>query len=172
MTLLYVLLIDFAAIRKMTVAQPRQFFITNNCAETVWVAGAGNRTPVFSGSSGGLDLPAGSTVTASLPTPRLAAASGDVVSALFDANGKGSCQTGDFGGLWCQHAGAGTTIHADGILTGSPSGAVFPEGGNSLRLHLHACWIGAHGTAALCRDLLLNGKLTNPSMSASMKRRY
>ncbi|HWY09462.1 MAG TPA: malectin domain-containing carbohydrate-binding protein [Candidatus Acidoferrales bacterium] len=32
-------------------AQTRQFTIKNNCSETVWVAGAGNPTPVFTAGS-------------------------------------------------------------------------------------------------------------------------
>jgi regulation of enolase protein 1 (concanavalin A-like superfamily) len=107
----------------ISVAQTRQFVITNNCAETVWVAGAGNPIPVFNGSSGGLELPAGATVTTSLPTPWVGGRFWGRRQCTFDANGKGSCQTGDCGGLQCQHAGAGNTSLAEFTLTGAASGA-------------------------------------------------
>ena len=107
----------------MAIAQTRQFVITNNCAETVWVAGAGNPTPVFNGSSGGLELPSGATVTTSLPTPWVGGRFWGRRQCTFDANGKGSCQTGDCGGLQCQHAGAGNTSLAEFTLTGSATGA-------------------------------------------------
>jgi regulation of enolase protein 1 (concanavalin A-like superfamily) len=120
---LYAVLILFFAFGGMADAQTRQFVITNNCAETVWVAGAGNPTPVFNGSSGGLELPAGATVTTSLPTPWVGGRFWGRRQCTFDANGKGSCQTGDCGGLQCQHAGAGNTSLAEFTLTGSATGA-------------------------------------------------
>jgi Thaumatin family len=123
MALLCAVLIVIFAIDDMAVAQTRQFVITNNCAETVWVAGAGSPTPVFDGSSGGLELPAGATVTTSLPTPWVGGRFWGRRQCTFDANGKGSCQTGDCGGLQCQHAGAGTTSLAEFTLTGSATGA-------------------------------------------------
>lgn len=108
----------------MAVAQTRQFVITNNCAETVWVAGAGTPTPVFNGSSGGLELPAGAAVTTSLPTPWVGGRFWGRRQCTFDSTGKGSCQTGDCGnGLQCTHAGAGNTSLAEFTLTGSATGA-------------------------------------------------
>jgi len=123
MTPLHVALILLCAIGGMAIAQTRQFVITNSCAETVWVVGAGNPTPVFNGSSGGLELPAGATVTTSLPTPWVGGRFWGRRQCTFDANGKGSCQTGDCGGLQCQHAGAGNTSLAEFTLTGSATGA-------------------------------------------------
>jgi hypothetical protein len=123
MTSLHVALILLCAFGGMAIAQTRQFVITNNCAETVWVAGAGNPTPVFNSSSGGLELPAGATVTTSLPTPWVGGRFWGRRQCIFDANGKGSCQTGDCGGLQCQHAGAGNTSLAEFTLTGSATGA-------------------------------------------------
>jgi regulation of enolase protein 1 (concanavalin A-like superfamily) len=120
---LHAVLIVLFAFGGMAIAQTRQFIITNNCAETVWVAGAGNPTPVFNGSSGGLELPAGATVTTSLPTPWVGGRFWGRRQCTFDANGKGSCQTGDCGGLQCQHAGAGNTSLAEFTLTGSATGA-------------------------------------------------
>ena len=91
----YATLIVLFAIDGAAIAQTRQFIITNNCAEAVWVAGAGNPTPVFNGSSGGLGLAAGATVTTSLPTPWVGGRFWGRRQCTFDANGKGSCQTGD-----------------------------------------------------------------------------
>jgi hypothetical protein len=119
----YGMLIILFVLDGISVAQTRQFVITNNCAETVWVAGAGNPIPVFNGSSGGLELPAGATVTTSLPTPWVGGRFWGRRQCTFDANGKGSCQTGDCGGLQCQHAGAGNTSLAEFTLTGSATGA-------------------------------------------------
>lgn len=123
MTLPHAALIVLCAFGGMAIAQTRQFVITNNCAETVWVAGAGNPIPVFNGSSGGMELPAGATVTTSLPTPWVGGRFWGRRQCNFDANGKGSCQTGDCGGLQCQHAGAGNTSLAEFTLTGSATGA-------------------------------------------------
>ncbi len=50
-------------------AQTRQFTIKNNCSETVWVAGAGNPTPVFNGSPGGVEMLPGATITTTVPAP-------------------------------------------------------------------------------------------------------
>ncbi len=120
----FAVMIAILALTGMAVAQTRQFVITNNCAETVWVAGAGTPTPVFNGSSGGLELPAGATVTTSLPTPWVGGRFWGRRQCTFDANGKGSCQTGDCGnGLQCTHAGAGNTSLAEFTLSGSPTGA-------------------------------------------------
>ena len=119
----YRMLIVLFVLDGISVAQTRQFVITNNCAETVWVAGAGNPIPVFNGSSGGLELPAGATVATSLPTPWVGGRFWGRRQCTFDANGKGSCQTGDCGGLQCQHAGAGNTSLAEFTLTGSATGA-------------------------------------------------
>ncbi|WP_353065575.1 thaumatin family protein [Tunturibacter psychrotolerans] len=123
MTPLHVALILLCAFGGMAIAQTRQFVITNNCAEAVWIAGAGSPTPIFNGSSGGLELPAGATVTTSLPTPWVGGRFWGRRQCTFDANGKGSCQTGDCGGLQCQHAGAGNTSLAEFTLTGSATGA-------------------------------------------------
>jgi hypothetical protein len=123
MTLPHATLIVLCAFGGMAIAQTRQFVITNNCAETVWVAGAGNPIPVFNGSSGGLELPAGATVTTSLPTPWVGGRFWGRRQCTFDANGKGSCETGDCGGLQCQHAGAGNTSLAEFTLSGSATGA-------------------------------------------------
>jgi hypothetical protein len=123
MTLFQLILIVLCGFGGTAIAQTRQFVLTNNCAETVWVAGAGNPTPIFNGSSGGLELPAGATVTTSVPTPWVGGRFWGRRQCTFDANGKGSCQTGDCGGLQCQHAGAGNTSLAEFTLTGSATGA-------------------------------------------------
>jgi regulation of enolase protein 1 (concanavalin A-like superfamily) len=117
-------MIALLALTGMAVAQTRQFILQNNCAETVWVAGAGTPTPVFNGSSGGLELPAGAMVTTSVTTPWVGGRFWGRRQCTFDANGKGSCQTGDCGnGLQCTHAGAGNTSLAEFTLTGSATGA-------------------------------------------------
>jgi Thaumatin family len=116
-------MVALVALTGMAVAQTRQFVLQNNCSETVWVAGAGNPTPVFNGSSGGLELPAGATVTTSVTTPWVGGRFWGRRQCTFDSTGKGSCVTGDCGGLQCQHAGAGTTSLAEFTLTASPTGA-------------------------------------------------
>jgi Thaumatin family len=86
-------MIALLALTGMAVAQTRQFVLQNSCSETVWVAGAGTATPVFTGSSGGLELPAGAMVTTSVTTPWVGGRFWGRRQCTFDANGKGSCQT-------------------------------------------------------------------------------
>jgi hypothetical protein len=104
-------------------AQTRQFTIKNSCSETVWVAGAGNPTPVFNGSPGGLQMAPGTTVTTTVPVPWVAGRFWGRRNCTFDSSGKGSCATGDCGQLQCTHTGAGTTTLAEFTLTGSPTGS-------------------------------------------------
>src|SRR5215471_2295687 len=104
-------------------AQTRQFTVKNNCSETVWVAGAGSPTPVFNGSSGGLQMAPGSSVTTTVPVPWVAGRFWGRRNCTFDSTGKGSCATGDCGQLQCTHSGAGTTTLAEFTLTGSATGS-------------------------------------------------
>jgi hypothetical protein len=105
-------------------AQNRQFTIKNSCSETVWLAGAGNPTPVFNGSPGGLELGPGATVTTTVPVPWVAGRFWGRRNCTFDSSGHGTCATGDCGGLLqCTHAGAGTTSLAEFTLTGSSTGS-------------------------------------------------
>jgi hypothetical protein len=104
-------------------AQTRQFTIKNNCSETVWLAGAGSPTPVFNGSSGGLEMAPGTSVTTSVPVPWVAGRFWGRRNCTFDSSGHGSCATGDCGQLQCTHAGAGTTTLAEFTLTGSSTGS-------------------------------------------------
>jgi hypothetical protein len=108
----------------IAVAQTRQFTLKNSCTETVWVAGAGNPIPAFNGSPGGLELPPGASATTSVTVPWVGGRFWGRRRCTFDSNGKGSCATGDCGGLLqCQHAGAGTTSLAEFTLTGSATGS-------------------------------------------------
>ena len=104
-------------------AQTRQFTIKNNCSETVWLAGAGSPTPVFNGSSGGLEMAPGSSVTTTVPVPWVAGRFWGRRNCTFDSSGHGSCATGDCGQLQCTHSGAGTTTLAEFTLTGSTTGS-------------------------------------------------
>ena len=105
-------------------AQTRQFTLKNSCSETVWVAGAGNPTPVFNGSSGGLEMLPGATVTTTVPVPWVAGRFWGRRNCTFDSSGHGSCATGDCGGvLQCTHTGAGTSSLAEFTLTGSSTGS-------------------------------------------------
>src|SRR5215831_4622515 len=104
-------------------AQTRQFIIKNNCSETVWVAGAGSPTPVFNGSSGGLEMAPGTSVTTTVPVPWVAGRFWGRRNCTFDSSGHGSCATGDCGQLQCTHSGAGTTSLAEFTLTGSTTGS-------------------------------------------------
>lgn len=105
-------------------AQTRQFTIKNNCSETVWLAGAGTPTPVFNGSSGGLELAAGASVVTTVPVPWTAGRFWGRRNCTFDSSGKGSCSTGDCGGLLqCTHTGAGNTTLAEFTLTGTTTGS-------------------------------------------------
>lgn len=92
-------------------------------SETVWLAGAGNPTPVFNGSPGGLELGPGASVTTSVSVPWGAGRYWGRRNCVFDSSGHGTCATGDCGGvLQCTHAGAGTTL-AEFTLTGSSTGS-------------------------------------------------
>ncbi len=104
-------------------SQTRQFTIKNNCSETVWLAGAGSPTPVFNGSSGGLQMAPGTSVTTTVPVPWVAGRFWGRRNCTFDSTGKGSCATGDCGQLQCTHSGAGTTTLAEFTLTGSTTGS-------------------------------------------------
>ena len=105
-------------------AQTRQFTIRNSCSETVWLAGAGNPTPVFNGSPGGLEMSPGASATTTVPVPWVAGRFWGRRSCAFDSSGHGSCATGDCGGvLECTHTGAGTTSLAEFTLTGSSTGS-------------------------------------------------
>ena len=104
-------------------AQTRQFTIKNSCSETVWLAGAGTPTPVFNGSSGGLEMAPGTSVTTTVPVPWVAGRFWGRRNCTFDSSGKGSCSTGDCGQLQCTHSGAGTTTLAEFTLTGSATGS-------------------------------------------------
>jgi hypothetical protein len=105
-------------------AQTRQFTIRNSCSETVWLAGAGNPTPVFNGSPGGLEMSPGATVTTTVPVPWVAGRFWGRRNCTFDSSGHGTCATGDCGGqLQCTHSGAGTTSLAEFTLTGSTTGS-------------------------------------------------
>jgi hypothetical protein len=112
------LLLSFTA-----TAQTRQFTIKNNCSETVWVAGAGSPTPVFNGSSGGLEMAPGTSVTTTVTVPWVAGRFWGRRNCTFDSSGHGSCATGDCGQLQCTHSGAGTTTLAEFTLTGSSTGS-------------------------------------------------
>ena len=105
-------------------AQTRQFTIKNNCSETVWLAGAGTPTPVFNGSSGGLQMLPGASVVTTVPIPWTAGRFWGRRNCTFDSSGKGSCETGDCGGvLQCTHTGAGNTTLAEFTLTGATTGS-------------------------------------------------
>jgi hypothetical protein len=104
-------------------AQQRQFTIKNNCSETVWLAGVGTPTPVFNGSSGGLEMAPGASVTTTVPVPWVAGRFWGRRNCTFDTSGHGSCATGDCGQLKCTHSGAGTTTLAEFTLTGSATGS-------------------------------------------------
>ena len=69
------------------VAQTRQFTVKNNCSETVWLAGAGSPTPVFNGSSGGLEMAPGSSVTTTVPVPWVAGRFWGRRNCTFDSTG-------------------------------------------------------------------------------------
>jgi hypothetical protein len=114
----YLLLVSFTS-----TAQTRQFTIKNNCSETVWLAGAGSPTPVFNGSSGGLEMAPGTSVTTTVPVPWVAGRFWGRRNCTFDSTGHGSCATGDCGQLQCTHSGAGTTTLAEFTLTGSATGS-------------------------------------------------
>ncbi|HTD25182.1 MAG TPA: thaumatin family protein [Terriglobales bacterium] len=113
-------LLIIAIVAAPVAAQTRQFTIKNNCSETVWLAGAGTPTPVFNGSPGGLAMAPGTTVITSVPAPWVAGRFWGRRNCTFDSSGKGSCATGDCGGLLqCTHTGAGNTSLAEFTLTGT-----------------------------------------------------
>ena len=119
-----ILLLAACSVSGIALGQTRQFVLKNNCGETVWVAGAGNPTPVFNGSSGGYALLPGASVTTSVAVPWVGGRFWGRRECTFDATGHGSCATGDCGGLLqCQHAGAGNTSLAEFTLTGSSTGS-------------------------------------------------
>jgi len=119
-----ILSLAICSLSGIALGQTRQFIVKNNCNETVWVAGAGNPVPVFNNSSGGFELAPGATVSTSVPVPWIGGRFWGRRQCTFDSTGKGSCATGDCGGLLqCQHAGAGNTSLAEFTLTGSPTGA-------------------------------------------------
>jgi hypothetical protein len=115
--------LSFLLLSLPAAAQNRQFTIQNNCSETVWLAGAGSPTPVFNGSSGGLEMAPGASVTTSVPVPWVAGRFWGRRNCTFDSSGHGSCATGDCGQLQCTHSGAGTTTLAEFTLTGSATGS-------------------------------------------------
>src|SRR5271165_4371709 len=120
----YFLLALIAALSSTGVAQVRDFVFKNNCTETVWIAGAGNPVPVFDGSPGGLALAPGASASAAVPVPWVGGRFWGRRQCSFDGTGKGSCATGDCGGLLqCRHAGAGNTSLAEFTLTGSSTGS-------------------------------------------------
>src|SRR5260370_39701061 len=113
-------LLIIAIVAAPVAAQTRQFTIKNNCSETVWLAGAGTPTPVFNGSPGGLAMAPGTSVITSVPAPWVAGRFWGRRNCTFDSSGKGSCATGDCGGLLqCTHTGAGNTSLAEFTPTGS-----------------------------------------------------
>jgi hypothetical protein len=119
-----ILSLAICSLSGIALGQTRQFILKNNCNETVWVAGAGNPVPVFNNSAGGYELAPGATVSSSLPVPWVGGRFWGRRQCTFDSTGKGSCSTGDCGGLLqCQHAGAGNTSLAEFTLTGSPTGS-------------------------------------------------
>jgi regulation of enolase protein 1 (concanavalin A-like superfamily) len=120
----YVLSLAICSSSGIALGQTRQFTLKNSCTETVWVAGAGNPVPAFNGSSGGYELLPGATVSTSVTLPWVGGRFWGRRQCTFDSTGKGSCATGDCGGLLqCQHAGAGNTSLAEFTLTGSATGA-------------------------------------------------
>jgi hypothetical protein len=118
-----VAMLMFLFLSASVAAQTRQFTIKNNCSETVWLAGAGSPTPVFNGSSGGLQMAPGASVTTTVPVPWVAGRFWGRRNCTFDSTGKGSCATGDCGQLQCTHSGAGTTTLAEFTLTSSTTGS-------------------------------------------------
>lgn len=117
-------LLAVAMVTAPLAAQTRQFTIKNSCSETVWLAGAGTPTPVFNGSSGGLEMLPGASVVTTVPVPWTAGRFWGRRNCTFDSTGKGSCATGDCGGLLhCTHTGAGNTTLAEFTLTGATTGS-------------------------------------------------
>ncbi len=105
-------------------AQTRTFTVKNNCSETVWAAGSGSTVPVFNGtSSGGIELLPGASATTTVPDTWSAGRIWGRRNCTFDSSGKGSCSTGDCGGLLnCTHSGAGNTTLTEWTLSTGPAG--------------------------------------------------
>ncbi len=119
------LLLIIAIVAAPVAAQTRTFTVKNNCSETVWAAAAGTPVPIFNGSSsGGIELLPGASATTTVPTPWSAGRIWGRRECTFDSSGKGSCATGDCGGvLNCTHAGAGNTTITEWTLTGTTTGS-------------------------------------------------
>src|SRR5215468_2624697 len=115
-------LLILAVVAALAAAQTRTFTIKNNCSETVWVAGSGSTVPVFNGtSSGGIELLPGATATTTVPDTWSAGRIWGRRNCTFDSSGKGSCATGDCGGvLNCTHSGAGNTTLTEWTLGTGP----------------------------------------------------
>ena len=118
------LLLAIAIVSGPAGAQTRTFTVKNNCSETVWVAGSGSTVPVFNGtSSGGIELLPGGTTTTTVPDTWSAGRIWGRRNCTFDSSGKGSCATGDCGGvLNCTHSGAGNTTLTEWTLSTGPAG--------------------------------------------------
>src|SRR5260370_15648884 len=103
-------LLIMAIVAAPAAAQTRTFTVKNNCSETVWAAASATQGPlVFNGTSpGGIELLPGATATATVAIPWSAGRIWGRRNCTFDSSGKGSCATGDCGGvLNCAHSGAG-----------------------------------------------------------------
>jgi len=118
------LLLIITVVAISATAQTRTFTVKNNCSETVWVAGSGSTVPVFNGtSSGGIELLPGATATTTVPDTWSAGRIWGRRNCTFDSSGKGSCATGDCGGvLNCTHSGAGNTTLTEWTLSTGPAG--------------------------------------------------
>ncbi|KAK4256393.1 hypothetical protein QN277_009265 [Acacia crassicarpa] len=95
-----------------TFTQAARFDITNNCPYTVWPAAlpTGGGQQLTQGQTWSLDVPAGTT------SGRIWGRTG----CNFDGSGRGSCSTGDCGGvLQCQLSGAPPTTLAEFSLNQS-----------------------------------------------------
>src|SRR6266849_11049782 len=114
-------LLIIAIVAAPAAAQTRTFTVKNNCSETVWAAASATQGPlVFNGtSSGGIELLPGATATATVAIPWSAGRIWGRRECTFDSSGKGSCATGDCGGvLNCTHSGAGNTTLTEWTLDG------------------------------------------------------
>ncbi len=114
-------LLIMAIVAAPAAAQTRTFTVKNNCSETVWAAASATQGPlVFNGTSpGGIELLPGATATATVAIPWSAGRIWGRRNCTFDSSGKGSCATGDCGGvLNCAHSGAGNTTLTEWTLDG------------------------------------------------------
>jgi hypothetical protein len=114
-------LLIIAIVAAPAAAQTRTFTVKNNCSETVWAAASATQGPlVFNGTSpGGIELLPGATATATVAIPWSAGRIWGRRNCTFDSSGKGSCATGDCGGvLNCAHSGAGNTTLTEWTLDG------------------------------------------------------